>query len=77
MKTRYTPVMAKGTTCSRQYGYTLKLEPPKVLTIAGNDVEGIGWVEYPRPVVQVMRFQGWYKYKSDAQSRAAELNYRE
>ncbi len=47
----FTAVRAKGTTCSRQYGYTLK--------VTGHPTQ---------------RHQGWYKYKSDAIKRAAELN---
>ena len=58
----------------RPYGYTLAINPPKELTIEGQDVEGIGWVPYSTPERVVMKWQGWYKYKSDAVARANALN---
>jgi hypothetical protein len=71
---QYRVVPARGTTCSRQYGYTLELNPPKTITIHGDDIEGIGWWEYRPPKVRTLRHLGWYKYKSDAVRRAEELN---
>lgn len=57
----------------RPYGYTLAINPPVEYTIDGVDVEGIGWVPcQPRKIVE--KWQGWYKFKKDAESRAAELN---
>jgi len=57
----------------RAYGYTLAINPPKEITIEGQDVEGIGWVPCtPRKVVQ--KWQGWYKYKADAVAHANALN---
>lgn len=58
----------------RHYGYTLALNPPKTITITGDDIEGIGWWPYNPPKVVVQKWQGWYKYKSMAISRANELN---
>lgn len=57
----------------RPYGYTLALNPPKELIHDGQDVEGIDWVPcVPYEIIQ--RWQGWYKYKSDAVARANALN---
>ncbi len=57
----------------RPYGYTLAINPPEELTINGQDIEGLGWMPcHPRKVV--LKWQGWYKYKSDAVKRANELN---
>ena len=71
---RYIAVAARGTTCSRQYGYTLAVNPPIVLRILGDDIEGYGWWVYPQPKTRTIRHSGWYRYKSDALKRADELN---
>jgi hypothetical protein len=57
----------------RPYGYTLAINPPIEYAIDGEDIEGIGWVPYQHRKI-VVKWQGWYKFKKDAESRAAELN---
>lgn len=53
----------------RRYGYTLRRDPPYVQT--EEDVEGVGLCKItPR----VLPFEGWYKYRHDAEDRARTLN---
>jgi hypothetical protein len=58
----------------RHYGYTLALNPPREITIEGDDVEGVGWVPFNPPKQVTVKWQGWYKYRESAQRRADELN---
>ena len=58
----------------RHYGYTLQIDPPKQLTLTGDDIEGIGWVPFNPPKNVTKFWQGWYKNKQLAEQRASELN---
>lgn len=57
---------------SRDYGYVIRVEPPIVTVSHGEDIEGIGWWPH-RPRQHQQHFFGWYKYKSLAESRAAQI----
>ena len=54
----------------RSYGYTIAMNPPVEWTIDGEDIEGLGWVPCIPPKKIVVKWQGWYKDKSVAVSRA-------
>ena len=57
----------------RNYGYTIAINPPIEHTNDGDDIEGIGWVPcHPHKIIQ--KWQGWYKFRSDTDQRAHELN---
>jgi hypothetical protein len=58
----------------RHYGYTLVIDPPIKHLILGEDIEGIGWVDFNLPKTVIQYWQGWYKHRTDAQRRADELN---
>lgn len=57
----------------RHYGYTLAITPPIEHQVTGQDVEGIGWVPC-KPYIVIQKWQGWYKFRSDAERRVEELN---
>ncbi len=58
----------------RPYGYTILIDPPIRLSMVGQDIEGIGWWPYHPPKKVIKHWRGWYKFKADAERRAAELN---
>lgn len=78
MKTQFTVITCAKSkklfgTAPRHYGYTLAINPSKTVVVDGEDIEGIGWVPHI-PHVLIQKWQGWYKYKSDAAHRADVLN---
>ena len=58
----------------RSYGYTIVISPPRQFVVEGQDIEGLGWWPYRPPKQVTQHWRGWYKFKADAERRAAELN---
>lgn len=69
MRRRYFAARSTRAHGGRDYGYTVRMDPPK-LSAEWADVEGVG---LSRVTPRAIHAQGWYRTKRDAETRARQM----